>query len=72
MEIDKAMTLDEYIDTLTEEEKVKYKDLIDECRVRDKEIQENGRKIEQGLRAIMDDAIGRLVEPYLDWDGLKS
>jgi len=45
-------TLDEYIATLSEEDKVQYRDLIEECKQRDEKIQVDSEKRNHSLQRL--------------------
>jgi ABC-type branched-subunit amino acid transport system ATPase component len=58
------MTVDELIAGWTEEEKENLKELIEECREREKSIEENRRLSLEGLKRLADEIVGDLVDYF--------
>jgi hypothetical protein len=58
------MTVDELITDWTEEEKENLKELIEECREREKSIEENRRLSLKGLKRLADEIVGDLVDYF--------
>jgi iron-sulfur cluster repair protein YtfE (RIC family) len=55
-------TVDEVIASWTPEEREQFKDLIDECKKRERMIADNRDKSLKGIKAIVDNMIGGLYE----------
>ena len=58
------MDINQYIETLTDDEKIKFKDLIEVCKTRDKKISkdsEERNKILQKLQTLEKDMIENIV-----------
>jgi hypothetical protein len=58
----KNMTVNELISDWTDQEKEDLKDLIGECREREKQIEENRRLSLDGLKRLADEIVGDLVD----------
>jgi len=58
----KPKTVDDIISTWTPEERETFKDLIGECRLREKTITENTRLSLDGLKRLADEMVGELVD----------
>jgi hypothetical protein len=56
------MTVNELISDWTDQEKEDLKDLIGECREREKQIEENRRLSLDGLKRLADEIVGDLVD----------
>ena len=64
-------TLDEYIATLSEEDKVQYRDLIDECKQRDEKIQMDSEKRNHSLQRLAE-VEGHLLQVLTELDSASQ
>jgi hypothetical protein len=68
----KLRTIDDVISTWTPEELEEFKDLVAECRLREKEIRENLESSLKGLREIQDHIAAEIVLASYPWQRLPQ